>query len=109
MSIPFSWAAANTSDENYVDVKPARSLILHDSPDNSPDNTKDESHNRSLTLHEAKMVSTPLEGSKLKRIPHAMFDESPTPVKFDIDDSPSGSQESLDKLAVSVSSVSIDG
>ena len=55
------------------------------------------------------MVSTPLEGSKLKRIPHTMFDESPIPVKFDIDDSSSGSQEGLDKLAVSVSILSIHG
>ena len=92
-----------------MDVKPARILILHDSPDNSPDNTKDESHNRSLTLHEAKMASTPLEGSKVKRLPHAILDESPISVKFDIDDSPSGSQEILDKLAVSESSLSIDG
>ena len=52
-SIPFSWGAADTSDKNYVDVKTARSLIFYDSPGNSTDNTKEESHNRSLTLHEA--------------------------------------------------------
>ena len=48
------------------------------------------------------MVSTPIDGLKLNRIPHAMFDESPIPVKYEVDDSSSGSQEGLDKLAVSV-------
>ena len=97
------------TEESYLDVKPPRSLILEESPDNSPDNTNDNTHKRSLTLHDVKMAITPLEGSKVKRLPHAILDESPISVKFDIDDSPSGSQESLDKLAVPVSSLSIDG
>ena len=38
-----------------------------------------------------------------------MFDESPILVKFEVDDSPSGSHERLDELGVSVSNLSIDG
>ena len=100
--------AGENTEESYLDVKPPRSLILEESPDNSPDNTII-TQDRSLTLHDAKMVSTPIDGLKLNTIPNAMFDESPIPVKFEVDDSPSGSQEGLDKLGVSVSNLSIDG
>ena len=51
------------------------------------------------------MVSTPIDSLNLNR----MFDESPIPVKFEVDYSPSGSQEGLDELGVSVSNLSIDG
>ena len=88
--------AGENTEESYLDVKPPRGLILEESPDNSPDNTNI-TQDRSLTLHDAKMVSTPIDGLKLKP---SIFDESPIPVTFEVDDSPSGSQEGLVKLAV---------
>ena len=98
--------AGDTTEGNYLDVKPPRSLILEESPDNSPDNTNI-TQDRSLTLHDAKMVSTPIDGLKLKP---SMFDESPIiPVTFEVDDSQLGSQEGLGNLAVSVPNLSIDG
>ena len=47
-------------------------------------------------------MSTPIGALKHNRDTHAMCEESPILAKFEIDDSPSGSQEGLDELGVSI-------
>ena len=97
-------AKTDATEDSYLDVKPPSSLILEDSPDNSPDNT-----DTSLQLQDAKMMSTPIDALKHNRDTHAICEEGPILAKFEVDDSPSGSQEGLDELGVSVSNLSIDG
>ena len=92
-------AKTDATEDSYLDVKPPSSLILEDSPDNSPDNT-----DTSLQLQDAKMMSTPIDALKHNRDTHAMCEESPILAKFEVDDSPSGSQEGLDELGVSIDS-----
>ena len=48
------------------------------------------------------MMSTPIDALKHNRDTQAMCEESQILTTFDIDDSPSGSQEGLDELGVSI-------
>ena len=93
--------AADSTEDSYSDIKPPNSLVLEDSPYNSPCSSLD---NTDLSLQRAEMSSTPIE--KLKHhipsdtiavipiIPNLEFDES--------DDSPTGSQDGLDELGASI-------
>ena len=90
----------DATEDSYSDVKPPNSLILEDSPYNSPDNT-----DTCFQLQFAEMMSTPIDKSKHHRDTHAMYEESPILPNFEIDeidDSPTGSQDWLDELGVSM-------
>ena len=90
--------ATNATEDSYSDVKPPNSLILEDFPYNSPDNTD-------TSLQFAEMMSTPIDKLKHPRDTHAMCEESPILPNFEIDeidDSPTGTQEGLDELGVSI-------
>ena len=78
--------ATDATEDSCSDVKPPNSLILEDSPYNSPDNT-----DTSLQLQFAKMMSTPIDKLKHNRDTHAMCEESPILPNFEIDDSRTGS------------------
>ena len=90
-------AKTDASDDSYLDVKPPNCLNLEDSPYNSPDNT-----DTCFQLQFAEMMSTPIDKLKHHRDTHAMCEESPILPNLEIDDSPTGSQEGLDELGVSI-------
>ena len=76
----------DATEDSYSDVKPPNSLILEDSPYNSPDNT-----DTCFQLQFAEMMSTPIDKLKHHRDTHAMCEESAILANFEIDDSPTGS------------------
>ena len=90
-------ANTDATEDSYSDVKPPNSLILEDSPYNSPDNT-----DTCFQLQFVEMMSTPIDKLKHHRDTHAMCEESPILPNFEFNDSPTGSQDGLNELGNSI-------